>query len=484
MSDQNNQEKQPSSEKPGFGTPKASKADMFAGIPPGGIIPPPPDLEVDPAAAVNDNPPQAVTKKKGWLKNVFFNVATMATGAAVAYGVKTCAFAFLCASSPVAAIGITMLASAVSGGIVGGLRYGLNKYRGKENEDTLGVSIWKGAYRSALWGLVFGAAFGTFDFDKPDVATPAPETAVTPVVPTIEVPPHAPAVAEDPLAGMTAQQIKDEAVRLFNDGNPANDAYAVQLFNKAAEMGNYGAQIDKAYIEHWGLAGVPKDEFGSIESMYNTLESMDQAGVAHNPDFSHKPEYERGFTMLEQWLGIENTQAAIDTTAEDLVVEPVPPVQEVVSPEETASNEPSQAAIVNIMPQETAEQTQQTIIGTVVPLGVDPAESSKVVADAHSQSSATTEVTQSAETTPSAPVVQAAPESLKTGPVADSDGMVEMEINLGAASGGVNCENGWALIHKDEVSFACPMGPDAATPPVGTIMSITPPTVARPFLGR
>lgn len=316
MSEPNNKEKMISSQQSGFEAPGASNDRMFGGLPPGGGRPPD-DLGVNPAAAANDNPPQAAAKNKGWLKSAFFNACVVGASAAVAYGVKTCAFAFLCASSPVAAIGVTMLASAVSGGIVGAARYGLNKARGQENDDSLGQSIWKGAYRSTLWGLVFGAAFGSFDVYKPVVSAPADVAPLVPPAGAIvepELPVETDSLAE--LKGMSAQQIKDEAVRLFNDGNPGNDEYAIRLFNRAAEMGNHGAKVDLAYIQHWGLAGVPKDDFGSIDGLYNALEDMDKAGVSHNPDFSHKPEYGRGYDLLDQWLGVQHEPIDFDAIAE------------------------------------------------------------------------------------------------------------------------------------------------------------------------
>ncbi len=256
-------------------------------------------------------------KKKNWLKDAFINAAV---GGITAYAVKTCMFAALCtvATTPLAALAVTVFTAMAAGAVSGGVRHGINKLRGKENGKTLTENMVAGTAWSGLFGMAFGGIF-TFDgiadeikllfSDGPADAIQEAVSVEAPIPQSLPVPPPEMIVEPetDPLAelkGISAQQIKDEAVRLFNDSNPGNDGYAVELFNRAAEMGNYSAQIDKAYIEHWGLAGVPKDDFGSIERLNNTLLEMKKAGIADNPHSSYRPEYERGFKLFEEWLGI------------------------------------------------------------------------------------------------------------------------------------------------------------------------------------
>lgn len=398
--------------------------------------------------------------KKGALSKFFNAAASMAVGAGFALAAKT-AFCLAGAAVGAPAVATALAAAALGGAASNFATQRLAQYRARKSGQEVPEFSKKKLLAGAALGLVGGGillAFGDTVSDAVckflgggatvDVVTapdlPAGEGIVAP-----------PALAEsaveaDPYADMSAQQIKDEAVRLFNDGRADNDKLAVELFNRAAEMGNYGAQIDQAYIEHWGLAGVPKDEFGSIEKLYNTLEEMDKAGVSHNPDFSHRPEYGRGYDLLDQWLGVQHEplldfdtaySEGRDVTREILGRETLPPsattamppVEEIpsvhVAPEETSSFEPSGE-----------EEPAAAIVSSTEPTNGD---------------------------------------------VVDEDGMVEREIRMGAAKGGVHCENGAAVINSREIGFICPMGGGSTVlPQIGERVLVNPPAAVVSMLGR
>lgn len=414
--------------------------------------------------------------KKGALSKFFNAAASMAVGAGFALAAKT-AFCLAGAAVGAPAVATALAAAALGGAASNFATQRLAQYRARKSGQEVPEFSKKKLLAGAALGLVGGGillAFGDTVSDAVckflgggatvDVVTapdlPAGEGIVAP-----------PALAEsaveaDPYADMSAQQIKDEAVRLFNDGRADNDKLAVELFNRAAEMGNYGAQIDQAYIEHWGLAGVPKDEFGSIEKLYNTLEEMDKAGVSHNPDFSHRPEYGRGYDLLDQWLGVQHeplesfdpVAEGNDVTREILGRETlptssapvVPPVEEIpsvhVDPEGTSQFEPSGEEEPPAMLHELTEEEAKTL--NVVPGSeADPVD---------------------------------LPEE---NPV--DDGMVEREIRMGAAKGGVNCKNGAAMINSREIGFICPMGGGSTVlPQIGERVLVNPPAAVVPMLGR
>lgn len=73
----------------------------------------------------------------------------------------------------------------------------------------------------------------------------------------------------DPYADMSAQEIKDEAYKAFNgaDGVEKNQALAVELYERAAEMGSEQAKTDLAYIQYHGLAGVEADPNAAVQTM-------------------------------------------------------------------------------------------------------------------------------------------------------------------------------------------------------------------------
>lgn len=235
---------------------------------------------------------------------------------------------------------------------------------------------------------------------------------------------------------MTAQEMKDEAFTLFNDGNGANDAHALDLFNKAAEQGNFGARIDQAYIEHWGLAGTPEDKAASISKMRDVLSDMKEAGRDNTAEFR------RGQNLLDRWLGVTGeTDVDID--------------------------------------KEAAEITQENLQGET-----DAAEGDKVTREILEQEKPGGIIY---ESNGDAAVMDDGSDATQAGEDKMGEpGMVEREIKLTPAEGSAGCESGWVTIDpKGQMYLSCPLnGTEGTLPKPGTIMNVTPPATAAPLLGR
>ncbi|MBI4030803.1 MAG: hypothetical protein HY370_03940 [Proteobacteria bacterium] len=240
---------------------------------------------------------------------------------------------------------------------------------------------------------------------------------------------------------MTAQEMKDEAFTLFNDGNGVNDAHALDLFNKAAEQGNFGARIDQAYIEHWGLAGTPEDKAASISKMQDVLSDMKEAGRDNTAEFR------RGQDLLDRWQGVtaEMAETGVDADKE-----------------------------------EAAQITQDILQGEI-----DAAEGEKITNELLEREESGDIVYE-----PNSDVVTAdnGADTLRAEEYEETDKpeMAEQEIKLTPTAGSVGCENGWVTIDpKGQMYLSCPLnGAEGTLPKPGSIMNITPPATAAPLLGR
>lgn len=373
---------------------------------------------------------------------VFTHVAGHATlGIGISLAAKTafCAMAATVGAPATATIIVAAAAASI-------LTNSINQILSRRKAVNAGIEApkfsWRKAFISGAIGAVGSGLFLAFgdeitdtvcNFLKGDEIAPV-AVEDTSVAPAIE--PSAGGIdivqqeAETP---MSAQDMKDEAFRLFNDGGAANDPKAVEMFNKAAEMGNYGARIDQAYIEHWGLAGTDADKAASIEKMKDVLVDMKEAGRDGNA------EYRRGENLLNQWLGLDDTAAAGEGSLDG-----------------------------------DADEYTRSLLEKEMETGGK--EGGGILYEPNDLSVGDTATTPDPAPAP----VEDVPASK------DGDGMVEKEIRLSPADGSVGCEDGWVTLDpKGQMYLSCPLNGNAdALPTPGTIMNVTPPAATAPLLGR
>lgn len=379
------------------------------------------------APAVTKQPPAPPSLVRTFAKAV----GHMALGAGLSMLFKTGICALSLAGAPTT-LGIVAIAATTS--------MAVNLTRQLMSSESQKVSFKKLMFSGAFGALGSGLllAFGDeitdtlCSFLKGNEAAPV-VMEDTSVAPAIEPSAGGINTIEPP---MSAQDMKDEAFMLFNDGDAANDLRAVDLFNKAAELGNYGARIDQAYIEHWGLAGTDMDKAESIEKMKDVLADMKEAGR------NGTAEYNRGQDLLNKWLGLNDTPPA--TVEADSVQETTESDDIHDHPEgKEKAGEEADGKILY-------EQNDQTGEDTAAPSEPESAE------ETSSQ------------------------------PAGNDDGMVEREIRLSPAEGSVGCEDGWVTLDpKGQMFLSCPLNGNAdmsLTP--GTIMNVTPPATAAPLLSR
>jgi len=482
------------------------------------------------AKATIPQPPQAEPapkKKKGWLTNLFTNAVV---GGAVAFAVKSCAVPFLCSTAMLSPLAIAIVGSAVAGLAVGATLHGVKTLNGTAT-GSLGGSMLKSAVTAGIFGGIFSELLDyepvkNFLFGESAEAPVVEhktdtETAFDTIIDAIEVLEENTTtedtiteedITNDVTVSMSPQDMKDEAVRLFNDGSATNDQDALALFNQAASMDNFGANIDLNYIEYWGLADVTPNPESAINGMKATLESMREKGLGDTL------EYLRGQDLLDQWTGTNPSPAAAVTVAETTVVTPIAPIE--VAPvdaivEETPIAEDAlvveevpvieEAPKIAAIPEQTAEPLEEQFEEqTVEPWDEQLEEQTAEPWDKQFEKTAPADVTME-ETAPVAeevPTTTLIPEQSvepwdkqfeETAPVAttetpDSNGMVEREVMMPGevAVGTTGCQGGSVIITSEDISFICPMGGsetanvDAVAP--GTKILITPPPAALPFL--
>ncbi len=247
----------------------------------------------------------AKTYGRSKLRTAFNIAANIGVGAAATFGTKL-AVGTLLASFAVPALA-TLVVSSVAVGAAATLACHVMQNRAlkKRGEEKKKLFSKKNAVVFATSGgfaLVGGALFLGFEEQikgffsnayttvsdlvagKPEpVAAPIVDTAVVPVVPTLEdkvatavnsanvtsevKEAFARSASANPVAA--AQGTKDLAYYSFNGigGMPKDQTLAVELFNKAADAGNVQAKVDVAYIQYHGLAGVTADKQAALAAM-------------------------------------------------------------------------------------------------------------------------------------------------------------------------------------------------------------------------
>lgn len=404
-----------------------------------------------PAAGPADNEPEHGIASEGSfrpqsssLASVFAKAAGhMALGAGIAMVIKT-SFCAAAMSFGFSGIAVAVVSAAVTSALLNAVHQ-VGQADKAFSLKKVGLSAILGATGSGLF-LTFGDTIAdavcdyfTSGGDIATVTDPSPaglaETAPS-AGSGMDAQPEETATEQPAEEIMTAQEMKDEAFTLFNDGNGANDAHALDLFNKAAEQGNFGARIDQAYIEHWGLAGTPEDKAASISKMRDVLSDMKEAGRDNTAEFR------RGQNLLDRWLGVTGeTDVDID--------------------------------------KEAAEITQENLQGET-----DAAEGDKVTREILEQEKPGGIIY---ESNGDAAVMDDGSDATQAGEDKMGEpGMVEREIKLTPAEGSAGCESGWVTIDpKGQMYLSCPLnGTEGTLPKPGTIMNVTPPATAAPLLGR
>tara|TARA_A200000113_G_scaffold224730_1_gene243395 strand:+ start:610 stop:1917 length:1308 start_codon:yes stop_codon:yes gene_type:complete len=97
----------------------------------------------------------------------------------------------------------------------------------------------------------------------------------------------------DSIENGTAQDIKDNAFRLFNgfDCFTQNQQMALKVYELAASMGNEQAISDLSYIQHYGLAGVEQNAEVALNTMqtelsHNKEQSFDRWEITEEEKYS------------------------------------------------------------------------------------------------------------------------------------------------------------------------------------------------------
>lgn len=273
------------------------------------------------------SPPQ---KRRNWLAAVFNKEALShaAVGFIVTNVVKVAvSSAAACVCAPVAATGLTMLATAMA---VGALSVYWERRKdakaGKALTPVFSKATAKSWLKKSAWSLAGSLAFVglnglLFDTCAAPVApttaapvAPVPAPTITELLPQPEhltsaitaVPVQNPGFCATPMnhigdiiqnnsvsdhvkdafaraasgnSHVAAQGRKDLAYFLFNgfDGMPKDQATALNVFCNAAEMGNTQAQVDLYYIQKHGLAGVVANKEAAIAGMQSIADHSRKA---------------------------------------------------------------------------------------------------------------------------------------------------------------------------------------------------------------